>query len=127
PPFPAFIENRNVIGNDSIIDHFPCQTELVIQFKCPCMDHHCPRFPAGFACLIDDPERYASLLKSNCHRQPCRPCAHNQYFVFHTTAPLRVLLPCSRFCCLIFLPGLDHLPREIRHDGFDTEFEKLFC
>src|SRR5699024_11749092 len=62
-------------------------------------------------------------------RQPSQvlsACPHNQYFALHTTAPLRVLLPCSRFHRLIFPAGLDHFPREIRHDGFDTESEKMF-
>src|SRR5699024_1068130 len=76
--------------------------------------------------LIYDPECYAFAFQADSHRKSCRPCPHNHYFALHTAAPLRVLLPCSRFRRLIFPAGLDHFPREIRHDGFDTESEKMF-
>src|SRR5699024_9129812 len=125
-PSAAIIKNRDAVSNDSLLNHLTGQTVLVIQFKCPCMDHHGPRFFTGAACLIYDPEWYAFAFHADSHRKSCRPCPHNQYFSLHTTAPLRVLLPCSRFRRLIFPAGLDHFPREIRHDGFDTESEKMF-
>src|SRR5699024_10334071 len=77
-PSAAIIKNRDAVSNDSLLNHLTGQTVLVIQFKCPCMDHHGPRFFTGAACLIYDPEWYAFAFQADSHRKSCRPCPHNQ-------------------------------------------------
>src|ERR1035437_622312 len=75
-------EDVDVIGNDTFVDEFLCNTHLIEDLNAPGLDDERPGMGGWLFLFVYNPETNTLDGKLTSHHQTSRSCTYDQYFGF---------------------------------------------